>query len=143
MKLCYPIEFKTYRDGSVGASFPDIPEALTRGTTQEEARRNAEDAVVVALSGYLEDRRTIPAPSKPKRGQAYVWLPPRAALKVAIHNAMVEAGMTQAQLAEMLGVDARQVRRLLDLDHESKLAHLDEALEALGLRATIGIEKAA
>ena len=143
MKLCYPIEFKTYRDGSIGAFFPNIPEAITRGATREEATRNAEDAAVVALSGYLEERRMIPLPSKPKRGQAYVWLPQRAALKVAIHNAMIETGMTQAHLAELLGVDARQVRRLLDLDHESRLSLLDEALEALGLRATIGIEKAA
>jgi len=142
MKWCFPVEFKTYQSGLVGAFFPDVPEAITRGTDTAEALRNAEDALVVALSGYLDDRRPIPEPTPPARGKPVVWLPVRVALKAAIHNAMIAEGITQAQLGERLGVDGRQVRRLLDLDHESRLNHLVDAMAALGLRATVGIEKA-
>jgi len=33
------------------------------------------------------------------------------------------------------------VRRILDLDHESKLSQLEAALAALGLRATVNVTK--
>ena len=70
------------------------------------------------LSGYLYDRRPLPVPGKAKRGQPVVVLPPRAAIKPAIHEAMCEQGVTQAQLGEMLGIDGRQVRRILNLERE-------------------------
>ncbi|MBF0502375.1 MAG: type II toxin-antitoxin system HicB family antitoxin [Candidatus Riflebacteria bacterium] len=141
MNLCYPVTLKTYKNGTVGATFPDVPEAITCGKTADEAVGMAADALVVALSSYLDDRRQIPSPSKRQRGQTVLWLPPRVALKAAIHNAMISRGMLQSELAEKLGIDARQVRRLIDFDHESRLSQLDAALEALGLRATIGIVK--
>lgn len=63
------------------------------------------------------------------------------AIKLAIHEAMFEQGVTQAQLGELLGIDGRQVRRILDLDHESKLSQLEAALAALGLQASISVVK--
>jgi antitoxin HicB len=64
----------------------------------------------------------------------------RAAAKLAIYEAMREAGLTQAALAGRLGCDPRQVRRLLDLDHHSRL---DTALAALGKRLVIEVQDAA
>lgn len=139
--MMYPVSFKTYTNGQVGAFFADVPEAITVGASQVEALDRAQDALVVALSGYLDDGRAIPAGSKPKRGQPAVALPPRVAIKLAIHEAMIDRGMTQAQLAERLGIDGRQVRRILDLDHESKLSALESALAALGLRADVSVSK--
>jgi antitoxin HicB len=54
---------------------------------------------------------------------------------------MCEQGVTQVQLGELLGIDGRQVRRILDLDHESKLSQLEAALAALGLRASVSVTK--
>lgn len=139
--MIYPVSFKTYASGQVGAFFADVPEAITQGATQVEALDRSQDALVVALSGYLDDGRAIPAASKPKRGQPVVAVPPRAAIKLAIHAAMREQSMTQATLAERLGIDGRQVRRILDLDHESKLSQLEGALAALGLRAAVSVSK--
>jgi antitoxin HicB len=142
MKLCFPVEFKEYSNRTVGAFFPDVPEAITCGSNREEALQHAEDALTVALSGYLDERRKIPTPRVPRKGQAVIWLHARLAFKVAVHNAMVSQGVTQAQLGERLGIEGRQVRRILDLDHESRLEQLVAALAALGLRATIGVEPA-
>ena len=97
--------------------------------------------VTVALSSYLDDGRSLPVPSKAKRGQSVVVLPPRVAIKLAIHEAMCEQGVTQAQLGELLSIDGRQVRRILNLDHESKLSQLEAALAALGLRASVSVMK--
>ncbi|MDP2786252.1 MAG: type II toxin-antitoxin system HicB family antitoxin [Sulfurimicrobium sp.] len=141
MNMAYPVTFKTYASGQVGAFFVDVPEAITAGANESEALDHAQDALVVALSGYLDDGRSLPEPGKAKRGQAVVAIPPRIAIKLAIHEAMREQGMTQAQLGERLVVDGRQVRRILDLGHESKLSQLDAAMAALGLRASISVSK--
>lgn len=139
--MMFPVSFKTYVNGQVGAFFVDVPEAITAGATRAEALDRAQDALVVALSGYLDQDRPIPTASKAKRGQALVAVPPRAAIKLAIHAAMREKGMTQVQFGERLGIDGRQVRRILDLDHESKLSQLETALAALGLRADVTVSK--
>lgn len=141
MKAICPVTLKRYQDGQVGVFFADVPEAITAGKNEAEALDRAEDAVTVALSGYLDDGRALPMPSKAKRGQPVVVLPPRVALKLAIHEAMCELGVTQARLGELLGIDGRQVRRILNLDHESKLSQLEAALAALGLRASVNVAK--
>ena len=87
------------------------------------------------------DGRPLPVPSKAKRGQAMVVLPPRVAIKLALHAAMCDQGVTQARFGELLGIDGRQVRRMLNLDHESKLSQLEAALAALGLRASVNVTK--
>ena len=139
MNMAYPISFKTYRNGQVGAFFADLPEAITVGATEAQALDRAQDALVVALSGYLDDGRSLPKPSRAKRGQRVVLVPPRVAIKLGIHAAMRDQSITQAQLGDQLGIDGRQVRRILDLNHESKLSHLESALAALGLQASIEI----
>lgn len=142
MNLCYPADVRRYRSGTVGLFFADVPEAATVGKTLGEAIDHATDALIVALSAYVDDGRTIPSPSRVRRGQSVVCLPPLAALKLAIHDAMTQQRVTQAALAERLGVDGRQVRRILDLDHESKFSQIEGALGALGLRASVSVEKA-
>jgi len=141
MNMSYPVSFKHYQAGQVGAFFADVPEAITAGVNEAEALDRAQDALAVALSSYLDDGRTLPIPSKAKRGQPLVVLPPRVAIKLAIHEAMCEQGITQAQLGELLRIDGRQVRRILNLDHESKLSQLEAALGALGLRASVSVSR--
>ncbi|MBI3524691.1 MAG: type II toxin-antitoxin system HicB family antitoxin [Betaproteobacteria bacterium] len=142
MNMSYPVTLKNYRGGQVGVFFADVPEAISAGANQAEALDRAQDALTVALSGYIEDGRRLPVPGKAKRGQPTVVLPPRVAIKLAVHAAMGEQGITQARLGELLGIDGRQVRRILDLDHESKLSQLEAALAALGLRASVSVTKA-
>ncbi len=64
-------------------------------------------------------------------------------LKKAIAQAMVEQDVNQKKLGEMLGIDSRQVRRILDLGHNSKLDQLESALMALGKKVVINIGQAA
>jgi antitoxin HicB len=40
--------------------FPEIPEALTEGETEEEARANAADCLITALDGYIKAGRPLP-----------------------------------------------------------------------------------
>jgi len=141
MNLCHPADVRRYRSGTVGLFFADVPEAATVGKTLGEAIDHATDALIVALSAYVDDGRTTPSPSRARRDQPVLCLPPLAALKLAIHDAMAQQRVIQAALAERLGVDGRQVRRILDLDHESKFSQIEGALGALGLRVSVSVEK--
>ena len=143
MLQSYPIILTPDKNGSVIARFPDVPEAMTVGADENNAVEWAQDALVVALTGYVDDRRDIPPPSKPKRGQKSVNLPPQVAMKLTIYQAMRDQGVTQAALGECLGVDSRQVRRILDLDHNTSLAQLLRALQCLGKELVIDIQDAA
>jgi len=139
MLQAYPVILT--KDGdSIIVEFPDIPEAITVGSDEENALISAEDALVVALSGYLDDRRDIPRPSKPKARQKAVALPPMVASKLAIYQAMRDQGVTQANLAARLHCDARHIRRLLDLDHHSRLDLIDDALHVLGKKLVVDIQ---
>ena len=139
MQQTYPVILT--KDGdSIIAEFPDVPGALTVGTNTNNALDRAQDALVVSLSGYVDDRRDIPRPSKPKTGQKAVVLPPLIAAKLVIYQTMRDHGVTQADLAIKLHCDARQVRRLLDLDHHSRMNLIDDALRMLGKKLVIDIQ---
>ena len=143
MNMSYAVTLSQYQGGQVGVFFADVPEAISSGKSEAEALDRAQDALTVALSGYLDEGRPLPVPSRAKRGQHVVVLPPRVAIKLAIHEAMREQGVTQARLGELLRIDGRQVRRILNLDHESKLSQLEAALASLGLRASVSFTKLA
>jgi len=139
----YPVKFAEDENGSVVAEFPDIPEAITVGVDRNDALEWAQDALIVALTGYMEEHRDIPAPSEPGFGHQAVHLPPQVAMKLAIYQAMRTKGITQAALAKCLGVDGRQVRRILDLDHNTTLSQLVRALKCLGKDLVLDIRNAA
>lgn len=50
-------------DSEFGVSFPDLPGCVSVGATLEEARTNAEEALILHVDGMIEDGETIPAPS--------------------------------------------------------------------------------
>ena len=47
-----------------GVSFPDFPGCITAGSTIDEAKDMAHDALSLHLKGMIEDGENIPAPSK-------------------------------------------------------------------------------
>jgi len=65
------------------------------------------------------------------------------AAKAALYLAMRQAGVTNVQLAEKLGCDEREIRRMLDPRHATKLPRIKEALAVLGKRLVLGVEEAA
>lgn len=143
MILAYPVTLTRDDEGGFIASFADVPEAMTVGKDETNASYWAEDALVVALSGYLDSHRDIPKPSKPKRGQRVVELPALVSMKLTIYQTMRDKNVTQAELAEKLNCDARQVRRLLDLDHQSRMDQIESALRVLGKKILVDIRDAA
>ena len=106
-RLAYPVSLDRQDDGPVLASFPDIPEALTEGATEEEALAEAEDCLIAALGGYIRERRKIPRPS-PARGRPLVALPALVAAKTALYSEMRVQGIGNTELAKQLGIQRGQ-----------------------------------
>lgn len=57
-------------------------------------------------------------------------------------DALKQAGISKQQLARRLGIDEKEVRRLLDPHYGSKLPRIAQAISALGQRLVIGLEPA-
>ena len=129
----YPVNLRN--DGDyVTVSFPDIPEAHTFGNNREHALAMAKEALATAMDFYFDDQRPVPVPSKPKRGQAVVELPPSIAAKVLLLNEMLRQKVRPAELARRIGVTRQEVNRLTNLKHPTKIDRIDAALRALGKR---------
>jgi antitoxin HicB len=133
----YPARLKSQQEGGYVVTFPDIPEAITQGEDIEDALMHAADALESALDFYFEDRRPVPLPSKPKRGQAIVELPPSVAAKVLLLNEMLRQKVKPAELARRLGTTPQEVNRLTNLRHATKIDRVDSALRALGKRLIV------
>lgn len=130
------------RSGFV-VSFPDVPEANTQGDSVEDARAMAEEALGLALLTYPV--RGLPLPRARARGAELVPIAvaPDVAAKLAVLEAYAETELSKAELARRLGKDEKEVRRILDPRHPTKLPTLTAALRVLGKRLIVGVEKAA
>lgn len=84
--LSYPINMRPDTNGTLLVTFPDVPEAITVGKNEDDARAQALDALEAALEIYFAEKREIPRPSRPKRGQQCVTLPIPTAMKALLTN---------------------------------------------------------
>ena len=119
-------------DGGFVVTFADVPEAITDGDDRAEALAMAEDALAVALGGYVHEKREIPAPGVAADGQPLVSVPPVVAAKLALYTAMRAQGITKVELARRLGISESAVRKLANPDHRSHMSHVERALSAVG-----------
>ena len=138
----YPATVKIDQAGFHLVTFPDIPEAGTDAATREEALRAAPDALIAALGGYVADRRPIPQPSRAKLGQVIIFPPMLVAAKLALYEAMREAGVSNAELGRRLGVSEGAVRRLVNLDHRSHISQIEAGLHILGQYLVVSVQAA-
>jgi antitoxin HicB len=138
--IVYPARLDRDKDG-ITVTFPDIPEAVTDGDSEEEAMKYAVDAIITAFSEYIKRRRAIPPASEPRgKDVRMVFLPALEEAKIWLYEAMRQAGVRKADLARRLGWQKSQVDRLLDLRHHSRLDQIEAALGKLHKRLAIQVE---
>ena len=140
----YPAKFERgAKPGILVVTFRDIPEAITQGNGEKDAIWQAADCLDEAIAGRIADGRDIPKPSKPMRRERLIPVPAPTAAKAALYLAMRDARMSNVHLARRLGCDEKEVRRMLDPRHPTKLPRINQALEVLGKRLVVGVEEAA
>lgn len=104
----YPAKFEAQPEGGFTVSFRDIPEAITQGDTKDKALLQAVGALVSAMDFYVEDRRTVPSPSRARRGEIKVALPASISTKVLLLNLMIEENKLPDDLAVTMGLKPRR-----------------------------------
>ncbi|MES1239996.1 MAG: type II toxin-antitoxin system HicB family antitoxin [Acidobacteriota bacterium] len=130
-------------DGGFVVTFQDVPEAVTQGEDLAGALAEASDALEEAIAGRIRRGDLIPEPSEAGPAQPLIPVPALTAAKAALYLALLEAGITKSELAERLHCDEKEVRRLLDPTHLSKLPRIQAALALLGKKITVRIDEAA
>jgi len=138
----YPVLLKAAEEGGFVVTCRDLPPLITQGEDKADALSQAADAMDEVFATYMQDGLTFPTPSKIKRGEYSVAPPAGTMAKAALYVAMSEAGITKVQLAKQLGVDEKEVRRLLDPHYSSKLPRIAQAISLLGKRLVIGLDAA-
>ena len=140
----YPARFgRGDMPGVLVVTFRDVPEAITQGKGEKDALWQAADCLEEAIAGRIDGGREIPKASKGARGERLIPVPAQMAAKAALYLAMREAGITNVQLARKLGCDEKEVRRMLDPRHPTKLPRIKEALDVFGKRLIVSVEEAA
>jgi antitoxin HicB len=134
--LNYPIELTPDDNGTVLAVIPDVPGAISYGDDATEALANAVDALESILSVFITDRRDLPAPSS-GNGRPTVSPTLLGSLKVAVYQAMRARGWRKADLARAMGLNPRQIDRLLDLRHASTVVQLEQAMSVCGRKIEV------
>lgn len=138
----YPVLLKAAEEGGFIVTCRDLPALITQGDNEADALTQAADAMDEVFATYMLEDITFPTPSKTRRGEYSIAPPAETMAKAALYMAMSEAGITKVQLAKQLGIDEKEVRRLLDPHYASKLPRIAQAIQVLGKRLVIGLETA-
>ena len=133
--MLYPAKFDL-DEGRYVVTFRDIPEAMTQGYSLDEARDMALDALVTALDFYFNDQKMVPLPSIAEDEEQLIELPVSIWSKILLLNTMLEARISQSDLAKKMNKSRQEMQRIIDLKHNTKIDTVVEALKILGKNPT-------
>jgi antitoxin HicB len=135
----YPARIQAAEEGGWLISFRDFPEGISQAGPGQDPVDVAEGCLQACIEGRLEDGLDIPPPSQARRGEVPVAVPLESASKAALFAAVSTSGLTRLALAAAVGVDEREIRRMLDPRHSSKLPRIARVLKALGKELQLSV----
>jgi len=133
----YNAEINQDTDGRFVVTFTNLPYGVTDGETLEEALFEAIDCVDEVIAGIIERGESLPEYEHAKEGQYTVELSAHMAIKAALYCAMKDDGVTKVAMAKMIERNEKEVRRMLDPHHNTKLKSLEYALHKIGRRLKV------
>ena len=138
IQFFYPVAIDRKNGSEYQAALPDFPEATILSTSLEEALSKAGACLTDAVSARIRKNQPVPQPSTPQgKGSYWAVLPAQLSAKAALYLAMRESGITKVALAKRLNHDEKEIRRMLDPCHPSKLPRIEAALAALGMQLVV------
>ncbi len=124
-------------DGTVTIEIDGLP-GVTWGASRKEALANAMALFFEVCAEVIADGSEFPdAPPAGERPTVAVPLVLR--LKHALIQAREAAGISKAELARRIGIRPQRMTQLLDPAHNSRVAQLEAAIEALGCEIAIEV----
>lgn len=138
-EFAYPARLSRNERGGWDIRFRDLPDAISSSRSGEDGVAVAEGCLQATIEGRLEEGSAIPPPSQPRRGEVLVTVPIETATKAALFNAVAASGTTRIALAKAVGLDEKEIRRMLDPRHASKLPRVALVLKALGKELRVSV----
>ena len=135
----YPMTVESNGEGGFIACFRDVPEAVTESWGMDELKEDALDALITAIDFYIEDGRKFPAPSELQTGDMAVDLPAPVVARVLLLKTMDKAHIRPADLARKMHITPKEVTRITDIKHSTKIHTLHTDFKALGKELVLDI----
>ena len=140
--FAFPVQLTPDVDaGGYIVTFPDLPEAITQGDCISQSLVEAADCLEEAISARIDDNLPIPQPSPPKPDEYLVELTLTMVFKALVYLAFRETGMNKTQLAHQLDLDEKEIKRILNPRHVTKLSTIERVLSILGRKIEVHLVK--
>jgi antitoxin HicB len=130
----YPIKVEKIDDEFIATiSHPNGRfQGACSGPSKSTALAHISKLISVMIASAINDGDPIPSAKTCDKGNAWILLPPMLAAKAAIYEEMRIRGKRKADIAKALGVNQKQVDRILNPAHHSTLLQLEAAAKTLG-----------
>lgn len=135
----YPARITRAREGGWLIQFRDFPEGHSQAEDGEDVIDIAEGLLQACIEGRLLDAMEVVQPSEVRQGEVLVNVPMETATKAALLSAVASSGTSRVALAKALRMDEKEIRRMLDPRHSSKLPRVERVLKALGKELRISV----
>ncbi len=135
----YPSKIAKAREGGWLIRFRDFPEGHSQAEASEDVLEAAEGLLQACIEGRLLDGLEVPAPGELRAGEILVGVPIETATKAALFRAVAGSGSSRLAIAKALGVDEKELRRMLDPRHASKLPRVARVLKSLGKELRLSV----
>lgn len=136
MKIAYPVRVWPEDGVYMAQGIAPLDNVATFGQSVAEALDHAREALTGVLGAMLDGGHPIPDPPSIAAGDGvYLVEPsPRVAVPILLRKAREAAGITQAELAERLGVTYQAVQKWERSGSNPTVATVDRVFQALGRR---------
>ena len=131
--LTFPARLTRETEGGFTVTFGDLPEAITYGANESDAKAMAAEVLELAVAERMDRGEGIPSASPTGTGEVPMSLRPLLAAKVALYCTLARDHVTKSDLARRLGVDEAVVRRMLHPRRATRIDNVALALNALGV----------
>jgi DNA-binding XRE family transcriptional regulator/predicted RNase H-like HicB family nuclease len=140
MTMAWPIRFAPDGDGFVAQGLPPLTGVITGGDSMEEARFNAREALTGVLLSRLDSGAPIDRPEAVDApGVEMIEPEAEAVAPIQLRWAREDAGLTQGQLAERLGITYQAVQKLERAGANPGIKTMAKVCRALGRKLVITI----
>ena len=112
-----------------------FPEFAAFGADRKQARRNATGALEKVIAARIAQGQPLPKPATEKQIDRHtggsIKLTQLAIQKCMLYLALRESGLDRNELARRLGWPREAIDNLLQLDHPTRMDHIDAAFRML------------
>lgn len=136
MKIFYNALLEPQDGGGFTVTFPDLPDAITEGDTEEEAMFNAAEVLTLTLDGRIDEGDEIPDPVF--TGGVSVYPSPLCQSAILVRKS--RQGRPLSDVARVLQTSWAAAQRLENPRHATNIKQLERAASVFGKRLVLSFE---